>query len=194
MSKTLHATDHRGSHDRGYYSGSHSRIIIRILVEVAITLEGDASEAGISAVRTEALRIAELDCASLAEPRDEIGYMRGCLALSQIRAVDAYFEEHLGERILREDLSVITRLSARYFTVQFKRGCGLSPHAHLMQCRTVRAKSPVLTTNEPLAQVAAACGFIDRAHLSELFRRQMGITPRAWRRELARHLKSLPAA
>ena len=86
MSRTLPVSDHAGCQDSAYCSGAPSRIIIKILVEFAIAQIRGACEAGISAARAEALRIAEHDCASLAGPRDEIGAMRGRLARWQIRA------------------------------------------------------------------------------------------------------------
>jgi len=40
----------------------------------------------------------------------------------------------------------------------------------------------MLTTEDPLSQIALACGLADQAHLSKLFRRAVGETPSAWRR------------
>jgi AraC family transcriptional regulator len=40
----------------------------------------------------------------------------------------------------------------------------------------------MLTTEDPLSQIALACGMADQAHLSKLFRRGVGETPSAWRR------------
>jgi AraC family transcriptional regulator len=44
------------------------------------------------------------------------------------------------------------------------------------------AQRLMLTTQEPLSQIALACGMADQAHLSKLFRRGVGETPGAWRR------------
>jgi len=42
------------------------------------------------------------------------------------------------------------------------------------------------TTSEPLARIALDCGLCDQSHLTRQFRRLVGMTPRAWRREQAR--------
>jgi AraC family transcriptional regulator len=41
----------------------------------------------------------------------------------------------------------------------------------------------MLESDEPLAQIAIACGLCDQSHLCRMFRRVVGVTPRAWRRE-----------
>jgi transcriptional regulator GlxA family with amidase domain len=40
----------------------------------------------------------------------------------------------------------------------------------------------MLTTQDPLSQIALACGMADQAHLSKLFRRAVGEPPNTWRR------------
>jgi AraC-like DNA-binding protein len=37
-------------------------------------------------------------------------------------------------------------------------------------------------TDQPLAEIALACGFCDQSHLTRTFRRRTGLTPGAWRR------------
>jgi len=44
------------------------------------------------------------------------------------------------------------------------------------------AQTLMLTTNEPLCQIALACGFYDQSHLTRVFRRCAGTSPRDWRR------------
>jgi AraC family transcriptional regulator len=39
----------------------------------------------------------------------------------------------------------------------------------------------MLGSDEPLAQIALACGFADQAHLARIFRRETGTAPSAWR-------------
>ena len=52
--------------------------------------------------------------------------------------------------------------------------------------RMERAKTLMLTTRDSLCQIALACGLCDQSHLNRLFRRVVGTSPWAWRREHAR--------
>jgi len=57
-----------------------------------------------------------------------------------------------------------------------KRWVGMSPADYLRAVRLQRAKE-MLLDSEPLASVAAACGFTDQAHFTRWFRRAFGYTP-----------------
>ncbi|MFC5740889.1 AraC family transcriptional regulator [Dyella tabacisoli] len=58
----------------------------------------------------------------------------------------------------------------------FSRELGLPPHAYLLQQRIAMARRMILR-GLPLAEVAAAVGFVDQSHLTRHFSRQMGVSP-----------------
>jgi AraC-like DNA-binding protein len=41
----------------------------------------------------------------------------------------------------------------------------------------------MLSTKDPLAQIALGCGLADQSHFSRLFKKHIGQCPQAWRRE-----------
>jgi AraC-like DNA-binding protein len=57
-----------------------------------------------------------------------------------------------------------------------KRWVGMSPSDYLRTVRLHRAKD-MLLSGQPVASVAAACGFADQAHFTRWFRRAFGYTP-----------------
>lgn len=79
-------------------------------------------------------------------------------------------------------MAAAVRLSRSRFSSGFALSFGCTPHAYVQARRIARAKAMMRETQEPLAQIAAACGFADQAHLSRLFRQHMACTPSAWRR------------
>ncbi|MFC6880269.1 MULTISPECIES: AraC family transcriptional regulator [Actinomadura] len=94
--------------------------------------------------------------------------------------------EILRERLLNppslEELAAET--GARPFTLlrSFREAYGLPPHAFVTQSR-VRNARRLLERGLPPAEVAAAVGFFDQAHLTRHFRRMVGVTPGAYQRD-----------
>ena len=107
---------------------------------------------------------------------------RGGLAPWQKRKVDRYLRENLDRPVRLNTVAEQVALSVSYFSRAFKETFGTTPHMHMLQLRLELAQKLMLTTEEPLSQIALACGLADQAHLSKLFRRVVGETPSAWRR------------
>ncbi|WP_116086707.1 AraC family transcriptional regulator [Tropicimonas sp. IMCC34011] len=63
---------------------------------------------------------------------------------------------------------------------RFRRETGATPHAYAMQHR-LRLARRALASGEGAADVAAALGFADQAHLTRAFARQFGLPPVRWR-------------
>lgn len=108
---------------------------------------------------------------------------RGGLAPWHAKRVAAYIETHLASKITAQDIVELTQLSASYFFRAFRTSFGASPFAYIAARRIARAQEIMLTTDEPLSQIAIACGLCDQSHLCRVFRRTVGVTPKAWRRE-----------
>ncbi|MGG5823098.1 helix-turn-helix domain-containing protein [Falsiroseomonas sp. HW251] len=146
----------------------------RTLDEIRDTLECDPQ-----AARAAALRLAKLLSSAAAS---EQVYARGGLSPWQERAVLRYMRERLARRVRVKELAEQAELSVSHFCRAFRESFGTTPHLHLTRLRVQRAKSLMLTSRDPLSQIALACGMADQAHLSKLFRRAVGDTPSSWRR------------
>jgi AraC family transcriptional regulator len=112
--------------------------------------------------------------------------VRGGLAPWQTRRVMQRIGTSLASSIRMKDLADIAQLSESYFSRAFKASLGMSPHAYILRKRIERAQEIMLTSDEPLSQIALACGLCDQAHLSRLFRRVTGLSPGSWRRQRQR--------
>ena len=115
------------------------------------------------------------------------------LAPWQERRVTAYIEGHVDEHIRVADLAALSRLSASYFSVAFKRSFGATVQEFICRLRVEKAKMLMLSTDQSLSQIALACGYCDQAHLCRQFRRMTDNTPRAWRQEHKATASPIPA-
>lgn len=107
---------------------------------------------------------------------------KGGLAGWQIRKVIEYIDARLGQQLFTEDLAEVTRLSTGHFCRAFKASVGETPHSYIIRRRLRHAQILMLETRDTLSQIACACGLTDQAHLTRLFRRNIGTTPMSWRR------------
>jgi AraC family transcriptional regulator len=107
---------------------------------------------------------------------------RGGLAPRQKRKVERYLREHLGHPLPIKELAEQVPLSVSHFCRAFKESFGTTPHMHITRLRVELAQRLMLTTEDQLTHIALTCGLADQAHLSKLFRREVGETPSSWRR------------
>jgi transcriptional regulator GlxA family with amidase domain len=121
----------------------------------------------------------ELGETPAAVTREEI---RGGLSPWQVRKVIRHIETQLDQPIRNEELATLVRLNPSHFGRAFRNSFGEPPHEYLIRRRVERAQGLMLSTDAPLSAIALDCGLADQAHLSRLFRRIVGETPRAWRR------------
>lgn len=98
------------------------------------------------------------------------------------RCLEGYIAAHLHATIRVKDLIKVANCSHFQLKRAFKERFGCTPRQYVMRRRIERAQSLMLIANDSLHQIAAECGFAKPAHLSNLFRKIVGETPRTWRR------------
>ena len=95
------------------------------------------------------------------------------------RAAD-YIREHFARPVRLEEICAAADLSATHLIRSFKACYGMPPHAFLVN-RRVEHSRMLLRRGLPIAEVAAAAGFADQAHLQRIFRRLVATTPGRYR-------------
>jgi AraC-like DNA-binding protein len=72
--------------------------------------------------------------------------------------------------------------SREWLSRRFRRFYGVDSALYRSEARTRRAWAMIVGTGEPLAQIAADCGFADQAHMTRAVGHLTGRTPQSWRR------------
>lgn len=103
--------------------------------------------------------------------------------------VIAYIREHHTESLANATLARIAGQSVRVFERCFRQSFHASPQQYVKRVRLRMACHTLVYTRRPLAQIAAEHGFSDQSHFSREFHRQMGETPRDYRKRYGNPLR-----
>lgn len=96
-------------------------------------------------------------------------------------------QQNLDAPISITELSKRLGNSKRQIERHFRDALDVSPQAAYLEMRLDIAHYLVETTSKPVGQIAMDCGFCDSSHLSRMFRRRFGDTPKAVRQRNALH-------
>ncbi|TBY82259.1 AraC family transcriptional regulator [Rhizobium leguminosarum] len=99
------------------------------------------------------------------------------------RVVD-YIEDGIDHDLRLSSLSAVAGMSTYHFARRFQETVGMSPHSYVLVRRIERARALLRRRDEPLVDVALACGFSSQSHLTTVFRRCLGVTPGEYRRRV----------
>jgi AraC-like DNA-binding protein len=94
-----------------------------------------------------------------------------------------YLRTHLARRITLDELADVAGLSPFHFLRSFKAQYHATPQKMLMALRLYEAKRLLAADTAP-AQVAAATGLVDQAHLTHAFLCRYGVTPARYRQQV----------
>jgi AraC-like DNA-binding protein len=91
-------------------------------------------------------------------------------------------EQRFATPLSREDIARHVAISPDYLTDCFQQELGLTPMAYLSRCRIRRARELLDTTDDTVTSIALAVGFSEVSHFTRTFHREVGVSPRAYRR------------
>lgn len=97
-----------------------------------------------------------------------------------IRRVRHYIEEHIYDRLSRDQIAEQVYLSPDYLTRMFKREMGMSLVEYILERKVEHAK--LLMDDHSVGDVAMMMGYDNFSYFSELFKRKTGMTPSQFKR------------
>lgn len=98
-----------------------------------------------------------------------------------LRHLQTYVEDHLDGRLSIEDLANSAECSEASVYRAFRRQAHTSPARWVARLRAERAAQLLGTTTLPVREIGRRVGIDDPFYFSRLFKRQMGLSPRAFR-------------
>lgn len=98
-----------------------------------------------------------------------------------LQAAIEYARRHHAEPLRVADLAAAAGLSAPQLERALRRTVGMSPKQLLIRTRLDEAVRRLDDTDQPIAAIAAACGFYDQSSFTRQFQQVVGMTPGAYR-------------
>lgn len=92
-----------------------------------------------------------------------------------------YMKEHLEESLTLAQIAQYTGYSPSHFSALFRRAIGHAPLAYFNLLKIQEACAMLDSTDINVTQIALKLGFSDNLYFSRLFRKIMGIPPKAYR-------------
>lgn len=102
---------------------------------------------------------------------------------SRVQKMIRYLNQHVAEPFSAQDLEDTMQLSYRYLGKIFLERTGLTLHECHTRIKLERACRQLKESNRPITQISDDLGFSDPLYFSHVFKKYMGMSPRAWRQE-----------
>lgn len=103
------------------------------------------------------------------------------LAPANLERAREFIRAHAAENVSLNRIAREVGLSACHFARTFKAQTGQSPYRFLLEVRIELAQAMLQGTRESIATIAERTGFSSHSHLTSVFRKLTGITPKQFR-------------
>ncbi|WP_460043079.1 helix-turn-helix transcriptional regulator [Pseudomonas sp. S2_H01] len=103
------------------------------------------------------------------------------LVVWQVKKIIAFLNAAVYPVLTVEQLASVLGYSRSHFTRAFRSSFGVPPATFLMYRRLEQVRWVMLHSHLKLTDIAFQFGFCDQSHFCRWFKREAGISPRAWR-------------
>ncbi|WP_080240883.1 AraC family transcriptional regulator [Spirosoma rigui] len=104
--------------------------------------------------------------------------------INRLAHVAQYINKHLNRSLQIRELADEACMSEPNFYRTFKNTFGMTPVDYINQQRIALASKLLRTTNRCLADVSLECGFNNLTYFMKLFRREIGLSPAQYRKQI----------
>jgi AraC-like DNA-binding protein len=114
---------------------------------------------------------------------DLFRYISGLLNEEQTSTSFDYIGKNFDKPITVQQLAQMEHFNPTYYVEWFKQRFGTSPISYMRGLRLVKAKELLANTHYTVMQIAQQIGYENQATLTRLFQKEIGMTPRAYRKQ-----------
>lgn len=99
----------------------------------------------------------------------------------RIHKVLTYIRRNVSCRLDIDDLAGQACMSKGHFIREFKKATGETPNVFITRLLLERARFSLITTDQPVKQIADSLGYEDFSYFNRLFKKHIGLTPQQYR-------------
>lgn len=103
---------------------------------------------------------------------------------NEIEAAVQYFQKHYNAAVSIEDYAASRGISTSWFIRSFRELTGFTPMQYILSIRMSNAQSLLETTEYNIAEISDIIGYENPLYFSRVFRKQIGVSPSAFRKQL----------
>ncbi len=108
----------------------------------------------------------------------------GGLPWRQLQQVTDYINDNLAAGMTLTQMAESLGMSPYYFARLFKQSTGMPPHQYVINCRIEQAKILLAENKLPIVEISYRVGCSSQSNFTALFRKHVGITPKAYRENI----------
>lgn len=101
-----------------------------------------------------------------------------------IKNVIDYIQENYSQSVSLQDIADHVHLSREYLCRIFHSVSNITPITYLNQYRIQKSALLLLTTDKSISDIAFSCGFHSSSYFNKLFLRDMGCTPKEYKKKI----------
>lgn len=104
--------------------------------------------------------------------------------------IKKYIDTHFSEELTLDSISAALHISSYYLSHVFKNMTGYSPIRYITKRRIGEAQSLLISTTKSITDIALEVGYDSPGYFDRVFSKEIGMTPKKFRKEYVSHIES----